>query len=404
MTMPAGLSFRLPRSRGEIIHVLTVTGLLCGMVISLPLWLTGRAFPHLPCAALFAPWPAPFDAILTGAVALLLLAAVLSQGWRTTAAALGGCVLLALQDQMRWQPWFYQYLLMLAAAAVCRDRRSEAFPVLCRILFVCLYIWSGLHKLTPAYARMYEATFTAPLAEQWPAWAVEMLRLGGPVSPWLEIVLGAALCFRLTRNAGVIAAMGTHVAVLLLAGPAGTFTNTVIWPWNVVMLAMVPLLFWRVADFGLRELRTGRHRAAAAVLLLLAGVMPAFSMKERWDRYLSFHLYSGTERRMMIAVDDGAAAALPEDWRQQLQPSQHQPEVKELHYLAWSLAELRVPPPGDERLLLALARKCAAMDFAKRGEVMFYTDFAFQPEKGYDVFTGDEIRRMATIPALKRKF
>lgn len=404
MTMPAGLSFRLPRSRGEIIHALAVTGLLCGMAISLPLWLTGRAFPHLPCAAVFAPWPAPFDAILTGAVAVLLLAAVLSSGWKWTAAAAGGCVLLALQDQMRWQPWFYQYVLMLAAAAVCRDRRSEAFLALCRIFFVCLYVWSGLHKLTPAYARMYEATFTAPLADQWLGWAVEMVRLGGPVSPWLEIAMGAALCFRLTRKAGVIAAAGTHVVILLMSGPLGTFTNTVIWPWNVIMLAMVPLLFWRVPDFGVRELRTGVHRAAAAVMLLLVGLMPAFSTKEGWDRYLSFHLYSGTERRMMMAVDPGAAAALPTEWQEYLQPSRQQADRKELHFLAWSLEEMRVPPPGDERLLLALARKCAAMDFAKRGQVIFYTDFTFQQEKGYDVFTVEEIRRMAAIPALKRKF
>ena len=78
--------------------------------------------------------------------------------------------------------------------------------------------------------------------------------------------------------------------------------------------------------------------------------------------------------------------------------------MQELHLLTWSLAELHVPLPGDERHLLALARKFAAMDFARRGAVLFYTDFTFQPERGWDTFPVEEVQRLREIPRLRRKF
>src|SRR5688500_14477801 len=112
--MRSAFTFCLPRSRGELVYALLVIGMLCGMAISLPLWLTGRAFPHLPWAAVFAPFPEPFDAAFLGITVLLLLLSVFVPERAEFAwMAIGGGVILALQDQMRWQPWFYQYLLML---------------------------------------------------------------------------------------------------------------------------------------------------------------------------------------------------------------------------------------------------------------------------------------------------
>jgi len=403
--MRNAIPFRLPRSSGELVYALLVAGMLCGMMISLSLWMTGRAFPHLPCVAVFAPFPQPFDAIFFWATALVsLLSAFVPDRAALTWMAIGGCVILALQDQMRWQPWFYQYLLMLTLAAIAGSRSAPPFQLLCRIVMVSLYLWSGLHKLTPAYAHMYEATFVAPLTGVWPDWAMALVRTAAPAGPWLEIGMALALCFRTTRKAGVLLAVAAHLVILLLTGPAGIFQNAVVWPWNLIMAALVVLLFWNAPEFGWKSLRVPRQHAAAGLAVLLAGIMPVLSIPEKWDRYLSFHLYSGSERRMLIVVDDDAAAALPEAWKHYLKKSTHNPEAQEVHFLEWSLDELGVPPPGDQRHLLALGRKCAAMNFAQQGRVLFYTDFSFLvKERGWDTFTPQEIRVMREIPKLRQR-
>ncbi len=397
------LPLRLPRTSGELVYALVVLGLVCGMMLCLPLWSTGRAFPHLPLWQWCPPLPAPADAVLLWATVIAALLSIFSP--RLTGMAVGGCLLLAVQDQMRWQPWFFQYVLMLVLSALIRERNAPAWLLVCRVVVIALYAWGGVHKLTPAYHAMYEATFTVPLTDVWPSWAMAVVRHSAPAGPWLEMGMALALCFHRTRRAGVVTAVAAHLWILLLIGPLGTHYNHVVWPWNLVMIAMVVLLFWRAPEIGWNRLSGARNLTAAGLALLLCGLMPVFSRWEKWDRYLSFHLYSGSERRLFLVASPQAAAAMPEAWRHALTPSASPdfPGWQELHFLQWSVQEIGVPPPGDGRHLLALARRCLAMDFANRGEVIFVTDFPFRSDAGMDVFTQREIERLRAIPELRRR-
>jgi hypothetical protein len=392
-------SFNPPRTPGEIVYALLVAGMVSSMVLSLPLWITERAFPLLPLWSVVQPFPAPLDAIfLWTTVALLVLSVFLPAN---TWGPVGCCLLLALQDQVRWQPWFYQYLILIAVAAMVKDRNSPSFLLACRIFMICMYFWSGIHKLNPAYPHMYEATFTTPLTGVWPGWAVVAVRGAGPVSPWLETGIGLALCFRPTRILGVAGAVLTHLAILLMTGPLGTFKNAVVWPWNLIMPALVILLFRRTMDPGWRNLRGASQWLAAGSMVLLAGVMPFFSRQGDWDRYLSFQLYSGSERRLVVIADAAAQQAMPENWKPHLQKSAADPESRQLGILEWALDELGVPPPCDDRHLLSLARKCARMNFAQAGHVLFYTDFPFLlKERGWITLTPDEVLKLRSFPPL----
>jgi hypothetical protein len=395
------LSLKVPRSTGEIVYALLAAGMVCGMLLSLPLWMSERAYPLFPCGSLFKPFPAPLDAIfLWVTIALLCLSVFLpAHSW----GPVGCCVLLALQDQTRWQPWFYQYLLLITLAAVIRDRRAPSFLLVCRVFMVCMYLWSGVHKLNPGFLRMYEAAFPSLLTGFWPEWAVGAVRSAGPASPWLEIGTGIALCFRQTRMAGIIAAILTHLSILLITGPLGTFRNAVVWPWNLIMPALVVLLFYRTKEFGWKSLSGSRSWEAAGAVVLLAAVMPAFSNDDVWDRYLSFQLYSGSERRLVLIVDQTAAQAMPESWQARLKPSFGHPENRELAFLEWGLEELHAPPPADERHLLSLARKCAGMDFAKTGRVLFYTDYPFlMEERGWLTIEAEDIQKLRNFPPLRK--
>ena len=291
------------------------------MAISLPLWLSGRSFPHLPWVPVFAPFPEPWDAVFLGLAATLLAAsAFLPRGRPIAALSIAAVVLLGVQDQSRWQPWVYQYGLMLAAAAAAPDRDHPALLAFYRLFMVCGYFWSGIHKLGPGFQNLLESAVFVPLAASWPKGIVSLVRATGPLIPWIEIALALALCFRPTRRAGVVAAVTTHVLILLVLGPAGRHENPVVWPWNAVMIALVIILFWRNREPGWRRMFDRGFRWLVCAGVVLAGVMPMFSLAGKWDRYFSFQLYSGTDRRFLIIVDPKAAAALPAAFQRHLSP------------------------------------------------------------------------------------
>jgi hypothetical protein len=103
------------------------------------------------------PVPPPFDAaLLIGLVLLATWIAIAERPSRELAAFLAIAAGYALFDQSRWQPWFYQYLAMLAALSgfysnSCEDRRGAALHG-CRLIVVAVYFWSGIHKLNAGFA------------------------------------------------------------------------------------------------------------------------------------------------------------------------------------------------------------------------------------------------------------
>ncbi|MGI8601630.1 MAG: hypothetical protein ACR2OZ_01390 [Verrucomicrobiales bacterium] len=287
------LAFRWPRSTGQAIYAILTAGLVSGIVISLPLWLTGRDFPHLPCAEFLAPFPQPWDAVFLGlTLSILVVSAFLPENRTLAAAGFAGCVLLGLQDQSRWQPWFYQYLLMLAAAAAAKDRDRPALLALFRFIIICGYFWSGFHKLGPGFRNLVAHGIIDQLTPAWPEWALTVARGTGPWIPWLEMAVAAALCFRRTRRIGVVCAVSTHLLILLVLGPLGKKANPVVWPWNAVIIALVILLFWKPQTSGWKGLFERGFRVPALTCIILVALMPGLSLTEKWDRYFSFHLYS----------------------------------------------------------------------------------------------------------------
>lgn len=104
--------------RAEWVRRISCLGMLMGMLLSWKVWISERVFPLAPVWEAVAGWPHAVAAVLY-AVALVLLAAMVvwPRGGRGKRGALGVwlvlMLLLFLQDQMRWQPWAYQYVLCL---------------------------------------------------------------------------------------------------------------------------------------------------------------------------------------------------------------------------------------------------------------------------------------------------
>ena len=224
--------------------------LFAGLALSPKLWISERAYPLTPVLTLLRPIPFPFDYILYGALLAMLAAIALAA---RPAKLIGAFVFLAIAvamfDQSRWQPWFYQYLIMLIAVGLCD--RTQALNT-CRLVVVCTYFWSGLRKANGDFVHNVFPFMIGPLA------GIVPLQLGF-IAPLFEMAIGVGLLTRRFRTYEIYAAIAMHGFILLAIGPLGQSSNSVVWPWNVAMIGFVIILFWKRPEISGGGISYGRE-------------------------------------------------------------------------------------------------------------------------------------------------
>jgi hypothetical protein len=256
---------------------------------------------------------------------------------------------LSLWDQTRWQPWFYQYLVMLAALGSCAGAtrgasNDRAALDSCRFVLVGTYVWSGLQKLNVNFVNETWPDVSGALALLLPYAMTTAPRWSALLVPLLEIGIGLGLLTHRYRSLSVVLAIAAHLVVLTLFISSGE--NTVIWPWNVAMIAFVGVLFWRKRETTARRIVMGKHPGQWLVLTLF-GVLPAFSLVDLWDSYLSSALYSGNTTQAVIYVSSSVidrlpAAIHPHIWQKT--------EPFFLDVNRWAYGELNVPVYPEPRV------------------------------------------------------
>ncbi|HEY3840578.1 MAG TPA: DoxX family protein [Bryobacteraceae bacterium] len=358
-------------------------GLIAGLLLSPKLWLSDRDYPLTPALDFFPPIPHPLDlALYSAMIALLVLIFIIPRPVECIAGFTVVALTLAIEDQSRWQPWFYQYVFMLVAIGLARP--DSAFNI-CRLILASVYFWSGLQKFNPGFQQdtLYWllAPLTATLRVDWLA----------VVIPVTETLIALGLLIGGLRKPAVIAAVAMHLLILLSVGPLGHNHNRVVWPWNLAMGVLVVLLFWH-SDFRLRDLapRTVLH---AAVFLLFA-VLPALSFFDLWDSYLSFALYSGNQRKAVIYLADAVAAKLPDRLQQELDGPESDSGVDTLDIEAWSFDELNVPDYAEIRVLKNVGRSvCRILNDSPSVVLMVDGRRQWLRRMRRDVYTCDTLSR-----------
>jgi hypothetical protein len=323
------------------------------MLLASRLFLATRAFPRVP---VLDGWPLlqpPLDAIALGALLAALCGVAFAprpRWWAAAATVLA--LVLAVEDQSRWQPWFYQYVAMVAALAIARDPGDTLAAW--RVVLVGLYLWSGIQKLNVTFMTRLFPWLVEPVAGVMPAGARQILMAGWMVVPMTEIALALGLLVPRLRNAAVVAAIATHVVVLGLLGPLALGTNAVIWPWNAAMAALVALLFWSAHDPSALDTVVPRRIGSHAVMLALFVALPALSFAGHWDSYLSGELYSGNLKVGALSITDPVAARLPDAARRHVVSDRAGANMLDLY--EWSMGELSVPSYPEDRVFHAAAR------------------------------------------------
>jgi len=351
-----GLS-KAPERQVILLTLVTVLATGCSFLLSWKLWLSTRLFPLSPVGDYLPTVPYPVDYIwFLSLLALLAAISFLPRSRRLIFIFLCMALLLSLLDQTRWQPWFYQYLFMLAAVGSLAWKRTEAASNrialnACRLIIVSIYLWSGLQKLNVTFVRETWPDMASFLSRFWQDVAHNIPPFLILIIPLVEIGIALGLLTRRFRNGAVIVATATHVGILILLVVSGE--NIVVWPWNAAMVLFVWILFWQDKETTSRSVIAGKkpfHR----LILILFGVMPAFSFIDLWDSYLSSALYSGNTHQAVIYVSESVMARLP----MSIHPHIWQ-ETKPffLDINRWAYGELHVPIYPEPRVYRHITRQ-----------------------------------------------
>jgi uncharacterized membrane protein YphA (DoxX/SURF4 family) len=334
-------------------------GLLCGILLSKPLWLTARHFPLVPAFSRLPAIAYPLDYIcLLGMIFLLVMIAVSSSPRIYILVLLVMLAVLGLFDQGRWQPWAYQYFVMLLVLGGVRWRDGRVVDEyatlnIFRLMMASIYLYSGLQKFNPNFAGHVLPRLAGNEAGVTVAAGVLAI-----LPPIVEAAIGVGLLIRKVRPIAVLGAVAMHAMILVKLGPFGLNYNSVVWPWNVAMIAFDLLLFWK-ADFSFSDVLWNNKLAIQKVVLVLVLVMPFFSFLGWWDSYLSWSLYTGNVDGGNIFCSNLVAGQLPD----YVQPyiAHVSDNNNQLTIRKWALGEMNVPPYPESRIYRAVGAAVCRM-------------------------------------------
>ena len=185
---------------------------------------------------------------------------------------------LVLGDQLRFQPWVYQFLILGALLAALPPRAALAFS---RVWMASTFLHSGLSKADVSFAHEMGPLFVKTLAR--------VVGLGGHpflasparleaaamLMPAGEIVVALLLLIPRTQRLGYLGAVLMHAALLLILGPWGLGHSTIVLVWNAVLLTVEEsILFWPRRSPGAGPFPWGLREKLVAVPFGLPLLLP----------------------------------------------------------------------------------------------------------------------------------
>lgn len=353
------------------LKIIIAGGFITGLLLSVKLWMGERFFPLAPVLDSQIILPASIEAILfILLVGLLLMIAVFPKPQKFILLALIVAAVFASFDQMRWQPWFYQYFLMLATLGLfswnyADIKKQQAVLITSRLIVASLYFFSGLQKVNPYFVSNIFPWMMEPIAKFFPEPMQMSLFSIGLLVPFLEMGIGIGLLIKKYRKKALVFAVLMHGFVLLAIGPLGHSWNSVVWGWNIAMVLFVIILFWKTEDFSFRDIFRVKITLFQKLVIILFTTMPILSFFNLWDSYLSSSLYSGNINAAKIYISDSVKRKLPNEAQSFISESGANENI--LDFYGWSFDELNVPPYPETRVYKDIARSVCGYSGDEKG-------------------------------------
>ena len=333
------------------IRILTrIIALAClsSIILSYKIWLSERNFPLSPVFDFLPTIIYPLDWILLSSTILCLLFIILFRNpQKAIIVFLFLSAVLGLFDINRWQPWFYQYVLMFFVLSFfnysCDDtKQSQSISVILKLMIASIYFWSGLQKLNPFFI-----SDTFPwLMEPFQIENISSLNYLSKSFPIIESLSGIMLLINKTKKIGLILITGMHLFILFVIGPLGHNYNPVVWPWNIAMICFCFILFYNQNKISLKEFKIAILYHSIKITFVLFCLFPQLNFFNLWDSYLSNNLYSGNTSSGVVIFSDSVKNNLP-NYIKQYAIADSNSNFINIKY--WCMQETGVPAYPEKR-------------------------------------------------------
>jgi hypothetical protein len=279
---------------------IAIISFLVMMLYAPKLWLTEKAFPVIPLFD-FIPIPKyPFDIIFALLLAGLMILFFIKPKKTTGIAIVLLYFYLALVDQNRLQPYFYQSVLIILCASYLRKSRKNTTIVLhcLMLIFIATYFFSGIHKINANFNTVWMHAFSKHFGFLPKPFIVTFTRS----VPYIEAIIGLMLFFNKTRRLAVLAIITMHLGIVTLLITFGYGFNVI--PWNLQNILSVFILFWNYKSKYPFDIVTQYFNYKKAVILFLTFVLPTTNLFGFWDHLLSFSFFSAKLNYYYIELND----------------------------------------------------------------------------------------------------
>ncbi len=302
--------------RLRLVKVTVAIGMLLSVCCCPNLWAGQRWFPVCPVFDALYVQP-PYDYIFLVLEIVLLLALIISSKPRLLIFLILILNLsLILLDQNRLQPWFYLYncilfVLLFYNWRIDNINNYHSFFIILQLCVSAVYVYSGLQKINPNFVDDTFKWFIKPLSAFFSDRQMQTIVKVGYAVPYIEVFLGLGLLIKPLRFIAVPVAIIMHILIVFLMSPFGNNYNMVIWPWNLIMVVLILLLFSGTTTERFFSITHLFKIPVFYLVMALFWVLPAVNLRNHWETYLSFSLYSGNTHNAKILLSDDAYRKLP---------------------------------------------------------------------------------------------
>ena len=295
--------FKTDASKTNLILKITCVFWIFTKLFCYNLWHTDRLFPVVP----------PFDFLenIPNYIHLTLfyfaLAGIAFVGFfPKNKFVLGFTIVVEITsfilDQSRWQPWEYQYILTFLFFFFYH-KNPKQFINYFSFLLAIIYLNSGLHKLTGGF--LY-TVWEGMMLREFFGFDKSLIRniyvhYAGLSLGLIEFLAALGCLFAKNKKIYALLLVGMHIFILALISPTGLNYNSIVWPWNVVMILFILIVFYNATStISFKNLLSGYNKIPFVVL----GILPFFCFIGLYDNFFAFNLYSGTTKHFSICVDE----------------------------------------------------------------------------------------------------
>ena len=334
----------------DFILIVNNLAFIAGIFLSYPLWQTNRSFPVVPIFEHFPQLPEFLSQLPVIVLIIVLLAQLVLKKRILFIISLVIVSYLLAQDLMRWQPWVYLHFLFLIPFCFNLKKQEKALAYYQVILFG-VYFWSGFYKLNTGFTN---TIFVDSIRQIFNINLTKYSNLGYLIAI-TEILTAIGLLFKPTRKLASFIAIFTHFIILLWLSPFGGNSNSVIIPWNLMMIALIYFCF--ISDKDQISFSSIKFKNQLHLIALTAIILPAFYSLGYWPYYFSFQLYSGQGKSFYISLADEDFFNQDEYFNNSCYNSAYINELNNIKLSTWSYRALNVPTPSDERIYTKIAEE-----------------------------------------------